>query len=171
MRALAPLGIVIALLVFFIAYVFVGQPALHVTAWVVVISVATFFAAGGGVDGLTKALAGNLAGAIVVGIALAVWNAVAPGNILALSVILAVAAFVLCIEAAIPALSFIPAAFLGAGTWIGANGAGPFATGHTMVLVSMVIGALLGLVSQRAADQLGKAMAPRAVAGAAPGRS
>ncbi len=161
MRPLTALATVIAILVFFIAYIFVGQPSLHITAWVVVIAVATFFAAGGGVAGLKKAVAGNIAGAVWVGIALAIWNAVAPGNILALSIILAIAAFILCIEASVPVLGFIPAAFLGAGTWIGANGAGPFAVGHLMVIVAMIVGGLLGILSQQAADRLGKTSAER----------
>lgn len=170
MKPLTALATVIAILVFFIAYIFVGQPSLHITAWVVVIAVATFFAAGGGVAGLTKAIAGNLAGGIWVAVALAIWNTVAPGNILVLSIILAIAAFILCIEASVPALSFIPASFLGAGTWIGANGAGPFTTGHLMVLVSMVVGGLLGLLSQQAADRLGKTSDARIEKAAVSGR-
>lgn len=113
MNPLAALGIVIGILVFFIAYVFVGQPALHIAAWVVVAGVATFFAAGGGTAGLTKQIAGTFAGGFWVAVALAIWNAVAPGNILALSVILAIAAFILCVEAALPPLAFVPASFLG----------------------------------------------------------
>ncbi len=170
MKPLTALATVIAILVFFIAYIFVGQPSLHITAWVVVIAVATFFAAGGGVAGLTKAIAGNLAGGIWVAVALAIWNAVAPGNILVLSIILAIAAFILCMEASVSALSFIPASFLGAGTWIGANGAGPFTTGQLMVLVSMVVGGLLGLLSQQAADRLGKTSDARIEKAAVSGR-
>lgn len=58
--------------------------------------------------------------------------------------VIAIAAFVLCIEASGPIPGFIPAAFLGAGTWIGANGSAPFAVGHLMVIVAMIVGGLLG---------------------------
>jgi len=155
LRVLTALGIVIAVLVFFLVYVFVGNPGLHIAAWVVVLAVATFFAAGGGTEGLTKQLAGNLAGCFWAAVSLAIWNAIAPGNILALSIILAIAGFIMCVEASAAPLAFIPAAFIGAGLWIGANGAGPFTSGMWMTVVAVVIGGILGIISQYAADRLG----------------
>lgn len=162
MRPVLALGTVIALLVFFIVYVFVGNAALHVTAWIVVIGVATFFAAGGGNEGFAKGLVSNLAGFFWAAIALEIWNATGGGHptVIALSILLAIAAFVLCLESSVPALSYVPGAFLGAGTWVGAvvGGAGGdggnFQVGDLMLAISIVVGAVLGYVSQKAIVKL-----------------
>lgn len=162
MRPVLALGTVIGILVFFIVYVFVGYPALHVTAWVVVIAIATFFAAGGGLDGFQKGLASNLAGFFWAAVALQIWNATGRGHptVIALSIILAIAALILCFESTMPTLSFVPGAFLGAGTWVGAvvGGAGGdgrnFQIGDLMLAVSIPACTILGYVSQQAIGRL-----------------
>ncbi|HYG31597.1 MAG TPA: DUF1097 family protein, partial [Methylophilaceae bacterium] len=68
---------------------------------------------------------------------------------------------IFCVESRISILSFIPGAFLGAATWVGVDVAGSGGDGgivdmsDVMIPVSMVVGAILGLVS----EIIGKKMA------------
>lgn len=110
--------------------------------WVAFVAWACFFAAGGGTTGLAKGLAANLAGVF--------WGWVisqgldnVSGSTLALALMVTVVGFVLCVEAALPLLSFIPGGFAGTAVFFG--------TGFDLVgvLVAVVAGALLGIVSER----------------------
>jgi hypothetical protein len=70
-----------------------------------------------------------------------------------LSLLVGIAAFIMVIQAKIPALSFIPGAFLGAATAVsvvvGANGT------YTNTIIALVAGALFGYVSEMLAGALG----------------
>jgi hypothetical protein len=115
---------------------------LALITWVAFVAWACFFAAGGGTTGLAKGLAANLAGVF--------WGWVisqgldnVSGSTIALALMVTVVGFVLCVEAALPLLSFIPGGFAGTAVFFGSG----FDLGG--VLVAVVAGALLGIVSER----------------------
>ena len=129
---------------------------LTLITWVAFVAWACFFAAGGGTTGLAKGLAANLAG-IFWGWAISQGLETISASTLALALMVTVVGFVLCVEAALPLLSFIPGGFAGTAVFFG--------TGFDLsgVLVAVVAGAVLGIVSER----LG-AMIQSAVDGHAP---
>lgn len=112
---------------------------LALITWVAFIAWATFFAAGGGREGFTKGLAANLSGvAWAYGASLFLERATFSG---AVALAVTVLAFVLCVQAALPLLSFIPGAFVGTAAFFGTA----FDLGGT--LLALVIGAGLGWLS------------------------
>jgi Protein of unknown function (DUF1097) len=115
---------------------------LALITWVAFVAWACFFAAGGGTTGLAKGLAANLAG-VFWGWTIAQGLDNVSGSTLALALMVTVVGFVLCIEAALPLLSFIPGGFAGTAVFFGTG----FDT--VGVLVAVVAGALLGIVSEK----------------------
>ena len=110
--------------------------------WVAFVAWACFFAAGGGTTGLAKGLAANLAG-VFWGWVIAQGLDTVSASTLALALMVTVVGFVLCVEAALPLLSFIPGGFAGTAVFFGTG----FDTGG--VVIAIVAGALLGIVSER----------------------
>lgn len=153
MDLVVALGISIGVLIAAWVYVAVSMPDLGLIAWAGIVAWATFYAAGGGMDGLQKAVASNLAGNFWAAIALYV-TAMMGGDVLTLALAFGVVAFIFCVESKISLLAFIPGAFLGAATWVGIDVAGAGSDGgvvdmmDVMIPVSMVVGAILGLVSE-----------------------
>ena len=129
--------------------------------WVAFVAWACFFAAGGGTSGLAKGLAANLAG-VFWGWVISQGLENVSGSTLALALMVTVVGFVLCVEAALPLLSFIPGGFAGTAVFFG--------TGFDVVgvLVAVVAGALLGIVSEKLGAVLQSAIAGRAHAPATP---
>jgi hypothetical protein len=115
---------------------------LALITWVAFVAWACFFAAGGGTTGLAKGLAANLAG-VFWGWAISQGLENVSGSTIALALMVTVVGFVLCAEAALPLLSFIPGGFAGTAVFFG--------TGFDLggVLVAVVAGAVLGIVSER----------------------
>jgi hypothetical protein len=154
MDVLVALGISIGVLIAAWVYVVLSMPDLQLIGWAGVIAWATFYAAGGGTAGLQKAIASNLAGNFWAAVALYLYAMVAPDNTLVLAGLFGVIAFIFCVESKISILSFIPGAFLGAATWVGVDVAGASGDGgivdaaDIMIPVSMVAGAILGLISE-----------------------
>lgn len=112
---------------------------LGLITWVAFTAWATFFAAGGGKDGVVQGLAANLSGvawAYLASLFLeqATWNG-------AVAVAVTVLGVVLCLQAALPLLSFIPGAFIGTAVFFG--------TGFDLdgTIVALVAGSALGIVS------------------------
>ena len=133
---------------------------LTLVTWVAFIAWACFFAAGGGTTGLAKGLAANVAGVF--------WGWVISQGLdhvssttLALAVMVTVVGFVLCIEAALPLLSFIPGGFAGTAIFFG--------TGFDLsgALIAIVSGAVLGLVSEWAGARIQSAVSRPSVQPAA----
>ena len=160
MDLLVALGISIGILIAAWVYVAVGMPELGLIVWAGNIAWATFSAAGGGMEGLKKSVASNLAGNFWAAIALYVFNMMGGGNVVVLAIIFGIVAFIFCVQAKIPLLSFIPGAFLGAATWVGvdvagaANDGGLLDAADIMIPVSMVVGAVLGYISEMAGKKL-----------------
>lgn len=156
MNLLVALAVSITVLVIGWVYVSLGIPGLGLVVWAGVIGWGSFYAAGGGLDGAKKAILGNLSGAIWAFIALAAFGLVG-GGIPVLAVIFGLAAGMMVLQAKIPLLGFIPGAFFGAATWVGADGGGAISDKGAMILASLVIGAVLGYVSEAIGKKMAKA--------------
>ena len=150
MDALVALALSIGVLIAGWTYLAVGVAALPV--WAGIVAWGCFFAAGGKTTGLTKTIAANLSGVLWAFLALYLWNRFG-GGVPVLSLLVGVAAFIMVIQAKIPALSFIPGSFLGAATAVsvvvGANGT------YTNTIIALVAGALFGYLSEMLAGALG----------------
>ena len=150
MDALVALALSIGVLIAGWTYLALGVAALPV--WAGIIAWGCFFAAGGKTEGLAKTIASNLSGVLWAFLALTAWNSFG-GGVPLLSLLVGVAAFAMVLQAKIPALSFIPGAFLGAATAVsvvvGANGT------WTKTVIALVAGALFGYASELLAGALG----------------
>lgn len=156
------LGISIGVLIAIWAYLALGFPDIGLVVWAGIVAWATFFAAGGGAEGLKKTIASNLSGNLWAFLALLVAGAIGAGTPV-VALLVGVIAFVMCVQANLPLLSFIPGAFLGAATWVGAGGGGTLTRASLMIAVSMVLGAIFGYIS----EALAKSLAAKRVAATA----
>ncbi len=151
MDALVALALSIGILIAGWTYLALGVAALPV--WAGIVAWGCFFAAGGKTAGLTKTIAANLSGVLWAFLALYLWNRLG-GGVPMLSALVGVAAFMMVIQAKIPALSFIPGAFLGAATAVsvvvGANGT------WSSTVIALVAGAIFGYVSEMLAGAIGR---------------
>lgn len=161
MNGIKPLlGIGISVGVLAGAWTFVSVELALIT-WVAFVAWACFFAAGGGTSGLAKGLAANVAG-VFWGWVISQGLENVSGSTLALALMVTVVGFILCIEAALPLLSFIPGGFAGTAVFFG--------TGFDLVgvLVAVVAGALLGIVSEKLGAAIQSAIDGRSHAPSAP---
>lgn len=133
--------------------------------WIAFIAWASFYHCGGGADGLKKSVTANVWGAIVGFVALLLIFKVDPGlpGVLWPSIVVALTAFVLVLGAKVPALGAIPAsvygyaAIAGYGLLSGADiAAVTLANPLVCTVVSMVVGALFGIVSEKFAGIMTK---------------
>jgi hypothetical protein len=150
MDALVALALSIGILIAGWTYLALGVAALPV--WAGIVAWGCFFAAGGKTQGLAKTIAANLSGVLWAFVALSLWNSFG-GGVPLLSLLVGVAAFFMVVQSKIPALSFIPGAFLGAATAVsvvvGASGS------WTNTIIALVAGALFGYVSEMFAGVIG----------------
>lgn len=160
MHALNAISLSVALLVGLWCFATLGYLEPKVMTWVTFLTWASFFAAGGGKAGLTKAIASGFAGALIS--ALIVWlNGQLGGGVqgiglLIFCALLALLGGALVQISKIGLFSFIPGAFIGAASFFGAGA--PLDVKLGWVLVSIVAGAVMGLLSER----LGQAFTARA---------
>ncbi|UYO62580.1 DUF1097 domain-containing protein [Acetobacterium wieringae] len=125
---------------------------LPVIVWVAFAGEATFFAAGGKNMGFVKGLASNLAGVFWAAVIFFIVGAWASPLSMGLAVFLAVV--MMCIQAKIEILSFIPGAFIGAACLFGTASA-DFPSGNIVgVVIALVLGAVMGWVAEKAAGPL-----------------
>jgi hypothetical protein len=147
MDVLVALAVSIGILIAGWTYVALGPAALPV--WAGIVAWGCFFAAGGKTTGLTKTIAANVSGVVWAFLALQAWSRLG-GGVPVLALLVGVAAFFMVIQAKIPALSFIPGAFLGAATAVSvAVGAGStFAHPWIKTIIALIAGAVLGYLSE-----------------------
>ena len=157
MKRLIALGISIGVLAglwtaFALSVPAIGGYEAPFVVWIGFAAWAVFYAAGGRVPGLTKTLGSTISG-LLWGFAL-LWAAtqVSEGSAVVLGVFVALAAFGMCVQAAVPLLAFIPGAFIGAAAYFG--NAGVFWS----TLISLIAGALLAFASELLADVIEKAL-------------
>ena len=109
---------------------------------------ATYFAVGQGKDGCAKAVASNLSGVFWGVITVYLMGLLPQGQWYLLAIILAAA--IMCWQANIPLLSFIPGTFIGNACFYANN------NDWLTTAVGMLCGVLLGLVSDYSARSLSK---------------
>jgi hypothetical protein len=153
MDVLVALAVSIGILIAAWTYIALGTAA-ALPVWAGIVAWGCFFAAGGKTTGLTKTVASNLSGVFWAFVALYL-SASLPG-VGALSLLVGVAALFMVLQSKIPALSFIPGAFLGAATAVsvvvGAKGAFPHPWVRTCV--ALVLGAVFGYLSEALAGAM-----------------
>ena len=160
MKRLIALGISIGVLaglwtIFAANVTDVGGYANPFVVWIGFAAWAVFYAAGGRVPGLTKTLGSTLSGLLWGFVLLWAATQINAASTVVLGVFVALAAFGMCVQAAVPLLAFIPGAFIGAAAYFG-SGALFWAT-----LISLVVGALLAFASEILADVIEKALTGR----------
>ena len=127
--------------------------------WVGFAAWACFYAVGGGTKGLVTNL-GSVGSGVVWGFLIVlVWKNVSVTSMPLLGLCVGIGAFLMCVQARVPLLSFIPGAFVGAAAYFGFGGASGFANeGYIFasVLASVIGGSLLAFLSERGADVIEK---------------
>ncbi len=162
MPAYYALAVSVGLLAVLDTWIFVGPLATTALAglvWISFIAWGCHFHSGGGVKGSTTAIVGMSFGAIVGMLAvMGASGALAGTGIMAAPIAVGIGAFVICLAAKAPLLSTIPASVYGF-----ASVAGPILlAGKTPqeavvpVILSVIIGALFGFVSEHLANALTK---------------
>lgn len=112
--------------------------------WPVVIGLACFLAAGGGVPGLTKSLAGTASGVVWAMLYVTVSGALGRPEIVD-ALVLGAAAFGMVFQARLPLLAYTPSVFAGAAVSLGVMGVRAVTLqGGIRVLIALGIGAGLG---------------------------
>jgi hypothetical protein len=161
MKLYTALGIAIGVLIAIWTFISVStSDKLGLIVWAGIVAWGAFFAAGGGTEGLKKTIAAHVAGNFWAFLALLVYGKLGGANPLVLAVLVGIIAFMMCIQANVPLLSFIPGAFLGAATWVGAGGGGSLTKASLMISVSMILGAIFGYVSEVVGKRLAARPAP-----------
>jgi hypothetical protein len=155
MDVLVALAVSIGILIAAWTYIALGTAA-ALPVWAGIVAWGCFFAAGGKTTGLTKTVASNVSGVFWAFVALYL-SASLPG-IGGLSFLVGVAALFMVLQSKIPALSFIPGAFLGAATAVsvvvGAEGKFPHPWARTVI--ALVLGAVFGYLSEMLAGAIAR---------------
>ena len=137
-----------------------GFLALDVPLWPAFVASATYYAAGGGRDGLVRGYASNLAGILYAAATLWIAGALGGGTPV-LAVVVGGFMFLASLHAAVPPLSFLPGGFFGYATAFSVHEAGrtvlvPGLAGETAATaIAMLVGALIGIGTDAASDRLG----------------
>jgi len=132
-------------------YAFVA--GLRIPLWPSFIASATFYAAGNGIDGLTRGYASNAVGIVYAALTLAVVDGLFGGGVVALSVVVGAFMFLATLHEFVPLLSFTPGGFFGYATMFSVHAAKATAFGLTglpgetlAAILSMFLGAVIGLI-------------------------
>lgn len=161
MNIITALAISIGLLGGIATWVFLTLGTLQI--WIAFLAWASFYHCGGGTAGFAKSLGSNIWGAIVGFVALLLIFKVNPGlpGVIWPSVVVGLTAFVLVMGARVKAFDAIPAAvygyaaIAGYGLLSGADiGAMTLANPLICTVLSMVLGAVFGIVSEKLAGML-----------------
>ena len=103
-------------------YAFVA--GLHIPLWPSFIASASFYAAGGGIDGVTRSYASNAAGIAYAAATLWLVDGLLGGGVLALSVVVGAFMFLASLHEKVALLSFTPGGFFGYATLFSVHAAG-----------------------------------------------
>jgi len=151
MSLLVALGISIGVLAG--AWVYIGLlPAIALPVWVGVISWACFYALGGKKEGLVKTICSNLSGLLWGYLIVLIYSSTG-ASLAILAIAVAVGCFIMCIQANIKVLSFIPGAFAGTASYFSVvfyYGAAKVTGRFTWLdtAICLIVGALLALLSE-----------------------
>jgi hypothetical protein len=122
--------------------------------WPVIVGLACFVAAGGGMAGLQKSAAGTVSGVVWAMIYVAVSGALGQQPVLN-ALVLGACVAGMVYQARVPMLGFTAGAIAGAATAIGVMGIRVVTlNGGIRVALTLVIGVVLGMVAERVAEAL-----------------
>lgn len=154
MGFLTAVGITIGILAGLWTY---ASLTLGLVTWAAFLSWASFYAAGGKLDGLKKAAASNLAGVVwgFLMLQAATFLGSRIGQVPAFGLAVGIGAAAICWEARFALLGFIPGAFFGCAGFFGA------AFDLKQILIALAAGAVLGYASEVSANALVSATAPK----------
>src|SRR5437870_3822194 len=152
MDMLMALAVSIGVLIAVWTYIAVGVVA-QLSVWAAIVAWGCFFAAGGKMQGFQKTVAANVSGLIYAFIALQLLGLLG-GSSAVLAILVGVIAFLMVLQSRIALLSFIPGAFIGAAVTVGSKH--DTATDYVMTAVSLILGGLLGYVSEALAGAVAK---------------
>jgi len=118
----------------------------NLSLWPVIVALGCSLAAGGGIPGLQRTLAGTISGVVWALVAHAVTRALG-GQDLVQALVLGGAAFGMVLQARLPLLSYTAGAFAGAGVAMGLRAV--TLQGGVRVAIALAVGAVLGFVAER----------------------
>jgi len=140
MRALS-LAVVVA------AWTAISEMArVPLSLWPVIVALGCSLAAGGGIPGLQRTLAGTISGVVWALVAHAVSRALG-GQDLVQALVAGAAAFGMVLQARVPLLSYTAGAFAGAGVAMGLRAVS--VQGGVRVAIALAVGAVLGVAAER----------------------
>ncbi|HYT70715.1 MAG TPA: DUF1097 domain-containing protein [Gemmatimonadales bacterium] len=123
----------------------------NLSLWPVIVALGCYLAAGGGVAGLQKTVAGTVSGVVWALLASAIGRALG-GQDLVRALVLGAAAFMMVLQARAPLLSYTAGAFAGAGVAMGLRAV--TLQGGIRVAIALAVGAALGYVAEYAAGKI-----------------
>lgn len=133
--------------------------------WPVIVGLACFLAAGGGMTGLQKSAAGAVSGVVWAMIYVAVSGALGRQQILD-ALVLGAVIFGMVFQARVAILGFTAGAVAGAATTLGVMGVRTVTlNGGIRVALTLAIGVVLGLIAERLAEALQRTKVVAAMAG------
>ena len=118
----------------------------NLSLWPVIVALGCSLAAGGGIPGLQRMLAGTISGVVWALVAHAVTRALG-GQDLVQALVLGGAAFGMVLQARLPLLSYTAGAFAGAGVAMGLRAV--TLQGGVRVAIALAVGAVLGFAAER----------------------
>lgn len=136
---------------------------LDLPLWPSFVAAATYYAAGGGLDGLSRGAVGNVTGVAYAAATIAVVDGPLGGGTVALSIVVGGFMLLASLHTLVPPLSFAPAAFLGYATLFGVHSAGTPVVlsgllGETLAAAAaMLVGAGLGYATDAVSMRLATA--------------
>jgi hypothetical protein len=164
MNLVTALAIVIGLMGGIATWLVVGPlAAVGLQIWIIFIAWACFYHCGGAEAGLKNTITNMIWGAIMGMIAVLLVVNMGGGNSFVIGIIVAVTVFILIVAAQVPLISVIPAGVYGYAVTAGyalLNGPDPWGVGalgpFVYAVISIVVGAVLGFISQKIAASLAK---------------
>jgi hypothetical protein len=121
--------------------------------WPVIVGLACFLGAGGGMMGLQKSILGSASGVVWALLYVAVTGALGRNDLLD-ALVLGAAVFGIVFQARIPLLSYTAGALVGAATAMGARAV--TLNGGIRIVIALAIGCALGIVAERVAEMIGR---------------
>jgi len=123
----------------------------NLSLWPVIVALGCYLAAGGGVAGLQKTVAGTVSGVVWALLASAIARALG-GQDLVRALVLGAAAFMMVLQARAPLLTYTAGAFAGAGVAMGLRAV--TLQGGIRVAIALALGAGLGYAAEYAAGKI-----------------
>ena len=126
---------------------------LQLQLWPVIVGLACFVGAGGGMMGLQKSILASLSGVVWALVYVSVAGALGHSEV-GDALVMGAAVFGMVLQARVPLLSYTTGAIIGAATALGARAV--TINGGIRVAIALAIGCVLGIVAERVAEMIGR---------------